>query len=118
MTMVTTTMTRKMTIITRTMMMVIMTMIMVLMIMHVKIKKPSCVQVVELVAMKCSQLEESRQQRVTFLDLVAKQQEWLASRSKSVDKMGTVRLLASDVDRQAEECKVRVHYAICDQNCV
>ena len=60
----------------------------------------------ELVSLKCAKLEESRQLRQQFQDAVVKQQDWLDGRIKAADKLDNVRLLASEVDKQADECKV------------
>ena len=65
-------------------------------------------QVVELVTMRCARLEESRQLRRDFQTSVSKQSEWLDGRVKAADKLDTVRLLASDVEKQADKCKVGV----------
>ena len=63
-------------------------------------------QVVELVTMRCAKLEESRQLRRDFVASVTKQSDWLDNRVKAADKLDTVRLLASDVEKQADKCKV------------
>nr|KAG5692776.1 hypothetical protein BaRGS_009392 [Batillaria attramentaria] len=52
-----------------------------------------------------SQLEEGRQLRLDFSTQVEKEREWLQNRVKAADKLDTVRLLASEVDKQADKSK-------------
>ena len=56
--------------------------------------------------MRCAKLEESRQLRRDFVASVTKQSDWLDNRVKAAEKLDTVRLLASDVEKQADKCKV------------
>ncbi|XP_076463745.1 nesprin-1-like isoform X2 [Babylonia areolata] len=62
-------------------------------------------QVVELVTMRCARLEESRQLRLDFRTSVSKEQDWVDGKVKAAEKLDAVRLLASDVDKQADKCK-------------
>ncbi|KAL8590281.1 hypothetical protein ACOMHN_006397 [Nucella lapillus] len=62
-------------------------------------------QVMELVTMRCAKLEESRQLRLDFKTSVSKQQDWMDGRVKAAEKLDTVRLLASNVEKQANKCK-------------
>ena len=56
--------------------------------------------------LRCAKLEESRQLRREFQASVTKEHDWLDGRVKAADKLDTIRLLASDVEKQADKCKV------------
>lgn len=60
----------------------------------------------EQVSSECAKLQAIHEQYVEFQHQVKKEKDWLHSHARMADKLDTVRLLASDVEKQADESKV------------